>query len=86
MTKKFQKETGTKLADYIRGARLEQARLQLETTQRSVRAISEEFQFGTPNYFSTAFARRYGQSPAQYRASLGMGGAPKTKATHREKD
>lgn len=86
LTKKFQKETGTKLADYIRGARLEQARLQLETTQRSVRAISEEFQFGTPNYFSTAFARRYGQSPAQYRASLGMGGAPKTKATHREKD
>ena len=86
LTKKFQKETGTKLADYIRGARLEQARLQLETTQRSVRAISEEFQFGTPNYFSTAFARRYGQSPAQYRASLGMGGTPKTKATHREKD
>ena len=68
LTKKFQKETGTK------------------TTQRSVRAISEEFQFGTPNYFSTAFARRYGQSPAQYRASLGMGGTPKTKATHREKD
>lgn len=86
LTKKFQKETGTKLADYIRDARLEQARLQLETTRRSVRAISEEFQFGTPNYFSTAFARRYGQSPAQYRASLGMGGAPKTKATHREKD
>ena len=37
LTKKFQKETGTKLADYIRGARLEQARLQLgdHTAQRA---------------------------------------------------
>lgn len=68
LTKKFQKETGERLADYIRNARLEQARLMLETTRRSVRAISEEFCFGTPNYFSTVFTRRYGQSPVAYRA------------------
>ena len=86
LTKKFQKETGTKLADYIRDARLEQARLQLETTRRSVRAISEEFQFGTPNYFSTAFSRRYGQSPAQYRAALGVGSAAKPQATQTEEE
>ena len=54
--------------DYIRNTRLEQARLMLETTQRSVSQISELFCFGTPNYFSTVFARRYGRSPAQYRA------------------
>lgn len=68
LTKKFQKETGEKLVDYIRNTRLEQARLMLETTQRSVSQISELFCFGTPNYFSTVFARRYGRSPAQYRA------------------
>ena len=67
MTKKFQKETGEKLVDYIRNTRLEQARLLLETTQRSVQEISEQYCFGTPNYFSTVFKRRYGQSPAQYR-------------------
>ena len=67
LTKKFQKETGSKLSAYIRDARLAQAKHQLETSNESIRAISEKFCFGTPSFFSTAFSKKYGFSPAQCR-------------------
>ena len=87
LTKKFQKETGTKLADYIRGARLEQARFATgdHTAQRAghQRGIpvryAQLFQYG---FLPAATAK----APRNTARALAWAGAPKTKATHREKD
>lgn len=67
LTKKFHKEMGIRLLDYIRDVRLEYARILLLTTDKSIQEISAELQFGTRNYFSRLFAEKIGMTPAQYR-------------------
>lgn len=67
LTKKFRRETGTRLVDYLRDARLEQACEALRSTHKSLQQISEELQFGSCNYFGKVFTKKYGISPAAYR-------------------
>ena len=70
LTKKFHKETGIRLVDYLRDARLEQACEALRSTHKSLQQISEELQFGSCNYFGKVFTKKYGISPAAYRQQI----------------
>lgn len=67
LSRKFQKETGMKIGDYIRDARIRQARVWLLTTDMEIGEISDRLQFGSRNYFSTVFRQTTGMSPAAYR-------------------
>lgn len=72
LTRKFMKETGMKLTDYIRSVRIDAAKVMLLASKKDIQQISEELQFGSQNYFDRVFRLQIGVSPAQYRANLGQ--------------
>ena len=67
LTEKFKKETGLSISLYIRYAKIERAKVLLESTELSVREISERLAFNTVNYFIQCFRDTTGCTPAQYR-------------------
>lgn len=67
LTKKFRREMGIRLTDYIKERRIEMAKVWLITTTRSIEDISEQLQFGTRGYFSKVFREQTGTSPGAYR-------------------
>ncbi|MBQ3861741.1 MAG: helix-turn-helix domain-containing protein [Clostridia bacterium] len=66
LTEKFSRETGMTLANYIRYAKVERAKILLETTKMSVREIAEALGFNTTNYFIAVFRETTGYSPGKY--------------------
>lgn len=70
-TKKFNKEMGIKVTDYIKQARIEYAKIALLTTKLSIQEISDSLHFGTRNYFSKVFHDVVGMTPAAYREKTG---------------
>lgn len=72
LTKKFRRETGCKVTEYLREARLEHARHLLEVSHESIQDISDHLQFSSRNHFSKAFSNQYGISPSAYREQYGM--------------
>ena len=73
LTEKFKKETGQSLSSYIRYAKVERAKVLLESTELSIRDISEQLAFNTVNYFIQSFRDTTGYSPAHYRKRFGGG-------------
>ena len=73
LTRKFTKETGQKLNDYIRDVRIDFAKGLLLTTSKDIQTISEELQFGSRGYFDRCFMKAAGMSPARYRETGGRG-------------
>lgn len=73
LTRKFSKETGMKLTDYIRSVRLDAAKVMLLTSQKDIQQISEELQFGSRSYFDRVFRQEIGMSPKQFRETRGQG-------------
>lgn len=71
LSKKFAREMGIKLQDYIKDVRLEAAKVQLITTDKGIQEISEQFQFGSRSYFDKIFQKKIGMTPVQYRANMG---------------
>lgn len=71
LSRKFQKEMGIKLLDYIKDIRLNYAKIWLTTTNRSIQDISDALQFGTRNYFTKVFKERTGVTPNEYRERTG---------------
>jgi len=67
LTEKFKKETGMPVSRYIRFAKVERAKVLLESTQMSVKEIAEQLAFNTVNYFIQSFRDTAGYTPAQYR-------------------
>lgn len=67
LTEKFKRETGHSVNSYIRFAKIERAKLLLETSTLSVKELSERLSFGTVNYFIQSFQSVAGCTPAQYR-------------------
>ena len=67
LTEKFKKETGVPVSTYIRFAKVERAKVLLESTDLSVREIAERLAFNTVNYFIQCFRETAGCTPAQYR-------------------
>lgn len=67
MTRKFQKEMGIRLWDYIRKVRLDYAKIWLISTEDTIQSISERLHFGTRNHFSRVFKAQEGVTPMEYR-------------------
>lgn len=67
LTRKFQREMGMSMRDFINGVRLNYAKILLISTEDSIQEISEKIQFGTRNYFTRAFREQEGCTPSEYR-------------------
>lgn len=67
LSRKFKQEMGVSIRTYIRYARIERAKLLLETTTYSNAQIAEQLHFCSGSHFSTAFQEVVGQKPLQYR-------------------
>ena len=63
----FRRETGMTPGAYVEAARVERARIALETGDLPVEAVAELSGFGTVETMRRAFRRRVGVSPAGYR-------------------
>jgi transcriptional regulator GlxA family with amidase domain len=63
----FRRETGMTPGAYVEAARVERARIALETGDLPVEAVAELAGFGTVETMRRAFRRRVGVSPAGYR-------------------
>ena len=55
------------MSSYIRYAKVERARVLLESSDMKVRDISEKLAFNTVNFFIQCFRDTTGYTPAQYR-------------------
>lgn len=66
-TKKFHKEMGMRVTNYIKQSKIEYARLLLLTTRKPIQEISDLLHFGTRSYFSKVFQEQVGITPAAYR-------------------
>jgi transcriptional regulator GlxA family with amidase domain len=64
----FRRETGMTPAAYVEYARVESARIALETGALPVENVAAQSGFGTVETMRRAFRRRVGVSPADYRA------------------
>lgn len=67
LTEKFKKETGLSVSSYIRNAKIERAKILLQTTSFPIHEIADKLSFNTPNYFIQVFHEVTGYSPATYR-------------------
>ncbi len=63
----FRQVFGIPFQDWLVSARLERAKILLLTTSAKVYEIAAQVGFDDPNYFSTAFRKRFGQTPNQFR-------------------
>jgi transcriptional regulator GlxA family with amidase domain len=63
----FAREVGTTPAAYVETARVEAARMALETGEASVEVVARRTGFGTAETMRRAFHRRLGVGPADYR-------------------
>lgn len=63
----FKEETGTYINDYIKYAKIENAKLLLITTDMSINEISEQLCFVSPSYFGKLFKEITGETPLDYR-------------------
>jgi DNA-binding response OmpR family regulator len=63
----FRKYAGVTVFDYLREARMKEARHLLRETSLEVQTIANDLGYGSAANFSTAFRERFGLSPRQYR-------------------
>ena len=66
-SRRFKKETGQTIADYLTDLRLEYAKTALRSTNISVQQLSEQLQFASPSYFIKKFREHTGVTPNEYR-------------------
>lgn len=62
---------GTPLTHYINIAKVERAKLLLTITDDSIQEIADRLHFCSRSYFSEAFRKITGTSPAKYRKDSG---------------
>ncbi len=67
LSRKFSREMGVGLKDYIRRQRLERAKALLKDTSLDIRDVSDRLRFCSPSYFSEQFKAEYGVSPTRWR-------------------
>lgn len=63
----FRRETGMTPGAYVEAARVERARMALETGDQPVEVVARQAGFGTVETMRRAFRRRVGVSPGDYR-------------------
>lgn len=67
----FKEIFGITFHDYLTAERLERAKILLLSTGLKNYEVAEQVGFEDPNYFSTAFKKRFGMSPSKYRSTAG---------------
>ncbi len=67
ITKRFHKETGFGISDYVKLARIERAKILLATSDQSIQNISDQLGFTTRNYFTRCFRDVTGMTPKKFR-------------------
>ncbi len=67
ITKRFHKETGFGISDYVKLAKIERAKILLSTTDQSIQEISDQLGFTTRNYFTRSFRDVTGMTPKEFR-------------------
>lgn len=70
LSKRFSKEMGVRVVDFIKDERINLAKIWLVTTSKSVDEISETLQFNSRNYFGKVFSEKVGMTPSTYRKQL----------------
>lgn len=66
----FKKLIGATFQDYVFSERMERAKILLLSTDMKNYEIAEAIGFEDPNYFSTAFKKKYGVSPNRYKEKV----------------
>jgi two-component system response regulator YesN len=72
----YKKETGYALSEYIENARMERAKALLSTSDAAVAQIAQQVGYPNAAYFSRAFKRVTGLSPASYQSKFRLPGFP----------
>lgn len=67
LSRKFRKETGMSINNYIKAARIRRARTLLSDTQMDIQSISDALGFPNRNFFSETFRCVTGMPPGAYR-------------------
>lgn len=68
----FRERFDVSVARFVRGRRLQKARVLLETTDRSIADVAVRCGLPDYNYFSKLFKAAFGVSPSQYRKSASI--------------
>ncbi len=76
LNRQFHRELGTTPLRYLMRLRLERAAALLSDGRLTVAAVAGQFGFDDPKYFSRAFRRHFGLSPADYRQRAGPESPP----------
>lgn len=76
----FKKLFGIPFQDYVLAERMERAKILLLSTDMKNYEIAEAVGFEDPNYFSTAFKKKYGVSPNRYKEKVRVNLMMKPKA------
>ena len=71
-TRFFRQNTAKSFIAYLNELRVARAQLLLATTSKSIAEISQETGFCDQSYFGLTFRRTVGQTPREYRDSLGL--------------
>ncbi|MBM6752505.1 AraC family transcriptional regulator [Mediterraneibacter glycyrrhizinilyticus] len=69
-SKKFKKEMGISVKDYIKKIKVERAKIILRSETISIQEISEALSFGTQSYFTETFHKFTGMTPGEYRSKF----------------
>ena len=67
LSRKFKREMGCSINDYIKIARIEQAKLLLCSTRESIQEISDRLNFCSRSHFADTFKSLVGATPVEYR-------------------
>ena len=67
IAKKFKEETGQSIKDYIRDAKISEAKSLLKYSKLSLSEISELLSFSSQSFFTYTFRQTTGVTPGQYR-------------------
>ncbi len=70
LSKKFKKELGFNISDYINRRKLEEAKSLLRFTDKTISVISEYLCFSTQSYFQNVFKKKYGITPNEFRKKI----------------
>ncbi|WP_433465151.1 GlxA family transcriptional regulator [Spirillospora sp. CA-128828] len=70
LLRRFARETGQSPLEYLQSSRVRRARHLLETTDRTVAAISATVGYRDPGTFAALFAKHTGRRPRDYRATF----------------
>ncbi|MDF2511220.1 MAG: AraC family transcriptional regulator [Herbinix sp.] len=67
LSRKFKKEIGISINDYIRNLKIEKAKVLLASTHESIQKISDSLHFCSRSYFTEVFQKVTNTSPHEYR-------------------